>query len=349
MSVRQARLDPSGRPLKNAGREATLALAIVGGWIVVVALVLFLTRDTGSLGISPSGPLIGLAVASWLLAEQLVGRWEMVWPSSACGIIGPLSAGLAASLATPELRGAEFAVRISVIAQVSALLMIVFLFRFRLPGLVSPVITFTIVALFLTLYGTDPVRLRELEGFSPRGIVAALMAHPVWASIFGLFGAGALVFARRLDLKGDDFGLAAARPLHLVGCGITALVLGRLASMVPPIGPVPLEFLLLLALWFVAWAWALRLNRIATLFAMHFAMAKPMIWSTAHLMGINDIDIYTWSAILWVILIADLIIWYPLHRISRLLDWTLGPGGRKPPLDRPGIWWRYWPYAHEKT
>jgi len=344
MTARAPRLDPSGRPLKNVGREAVLAIAIVLSWIVTVAFVLWLTRPDAGVAVGPTPFLAGIALVAWGGAEYTGLRHGMVWPSSACGIVGPLSVGFAICFATPELREAPFAVKMSVISLSSAVLMMIFLFRFRLPGLVSPVITFTLVALFLTLYGTDAARLRQMEGFSPRGIIAMLMDNPLWAALFTVLGGAALVFARRLDLKGDDFGLAAARPLHLVGGGVSALVAGRAAALAPE----PLDVILLAALWIAAWVYVLRINRIAVLFAAHFAMAKPAILAVGGLFGVSTLSIWEWSALFWAILVVDLVAWFWLHRLSRRLDWTLGPGGRKPPLDRPGIWWRYWPYASDK-
>ncbi|GMG82544.1 hypothetical protein LNKW23_17570 [Paralimibaculum aggregatum] len=341
MSARAFEIDPSGRPLKRAGFEAAFALGLVFLWIFLMGgLLALMGRDRADDVAWPTLSLIGLTALCWWGAEILARRRHLIWPGSALGIVGPLSLGFAFALSTPELRTGPHLERLAIVAGVAGLGMIPFLLRFRLPGLVSPIITFLLVGLFLSLYGADPVRMRELEGFSPRGIVAALMSEPLMAAGFGLAALAGAVYARRLDLAGDNFGLAAARPLHLVGGGVVALVAGRVLAM----APAPLDLALLALAWGLAWAWALRLNRIAVLFATHFAMTKPMILGVAGLLGLS-LDIWDWTWVLTAILVADLLIWLPLHRVSRARDWTLGPGGRKPPLAHRGVFWRYWPYA----
>lgn len=340
------RINPSGRPLERPGWEAAVAGAIILCWMVAMGSVLGLTaqldlRDSGA----PSLGLALIAALCWLGAERAAGgERHLVWPASAFGIVGPISLGYAAAMMTPELREAPFALRMAVIATVSGLAMIPFLFRFRLPGLVSPIITFALVGLFLGLYGTDMERLKEVEGFSARGILAALVANPWFASVFGVLAAGALVLARRLDLHSDNFGLAAARPLHLVGAGVVALVAGRIAATLPG----PADLLALAALWLLAVAWTMRVNRVAVMLAAHFAMAKPAILAVTGRLGV-ELDLAGWTWVLTAIVLADLAVWPALHRHSRRLDWTLGPGGVKPPLDGPGFWWRYWPYSTEES
>ena len=44
------------------------------------------------------------------------------------------------------------------------------------------------------------------------------------------------------------------------------------------------------------------------------------------------------------ILIADLVLWFRLHKFWLDRGWILGPGGRIP-RPRKGWMWRYWPYA----
>jgi hypothetical protein len=344
-TVRHARIDPSGRPLRNAGFEAVFALGLIACWIVIVAFVLWtMGEDRANAGPVPSLALGGVGLLCWWLAEIVAGRHQLVWPGSALGIVGPLSAGFALALSTPELRVGPIETRLAIVSATASVCMIPFLFRFRLPGLVSPVMTFALVALFLGLYGTDPERLRELEGFSPRGIVASLMTEPAFAAAFSVLGLAGAVLARRLDLAGDDFGLAAARPLHLIGGGICALMLGRALALLP----MPLDILALAAAWAAAWAWALRLNRIAVLFATQLAMAKPLVMSVTDPLGLA-LDIRDWSFLISAMIVVQLATWPTLHRLARARDWILGPGGRRPPLDRPGILWRYWPYATEEV
>lgn len=338
-------IDPSGRPLKRAGFEAAFALGLVALWFVLIMVVFaIMGKDQSDDHVWPTVSLLGIGALCWYGAEVVVGRHALIWPGSAFGVLGPLSVGFAVALSTEELRVGHPLIQVAIVAAVAGLCMIPFLVRFRLPGLVSPIITFLLTGVFLSLFDADPSRIRQLEGFSPRGIVAALMGDWRSATLFGLAALAGAVYARRLDLSADNFGLAAARPLHLIGGGIVALVAGRAMAAFPQ----PLDILALSAAWIVAWAWALRLNRIAVLFATHFAMMKPLVLAIAAPAGIAlDFDAWTW--LVFAILAADLLLWLPLHRISRRLDWTLGPGGRKPPLERAGFFWRYWPYATEES
>jgi hypothetical protein len=45
-----------------------------------------------------------------------------------------------------------------------------------------------------------------------------------------------------------------------------------------------------------------------------------------------------------VVLVFDLAVWPRLHKLALAKNWILGPAGRVP-HERPGIGWRYWPYA----
>lgn len=342
-------IDPSGRPLKRAGFEAAVALGLIVLWVVAVSFIFFLMR-TGLVGggtlehAGPSGPLMlaALAILSWAGAEIAVGRFGLIWPGSAFGLIGPLSLGFAIALSTPELRVADHWSRVAIVSSVAGMAMVPFLFRFRLPGLVSPIMTFSLVGFFLFTYGADAERIRQMEGFSPRGIVAALLDQPVMTAVFGVLAVAATWYARRLDMSGENFGLAAARPLHLVGGGIAALVAGRLLLLLPT----PLDAILLVAFFVAITVWTLRVNRVAVAFAGHFAMGKPMVLAITEPMGLT-MGLEEWVQVFTAILLFDLLSWPWLHRLSQRLGWTLGPGGRVPP-DRPGIMWRYWPYATEE-
>ena len=336
--MRAARVDPAGRPLENRRRQGAQAIGIVAGWVAVMMAIFWATGGSGKDGAAVPW-LLAVGVFSWAFAEIIAGRRGLVWPGSALGIVGPLSVGLGLSVATPEMRAAAPEEQMAVLAGTSALLMCLFLFRFRLPGLVSPVVTFTIVALFLGLYGADPDRLREVEGFSPRGILAAMMRSPVWVAGFGLLSAAAVATARRLDLKGDDFGLASARPLHVIGAGVLALVVGRWLALLPQ----PLDLILLTAEAAVVVLWALRINRIGVMFTAHLAMARPLVLAITGPLGLT-LERTDWAWILIGICIAGFVAWPTLHEQSLRHNWTLGPGGRIP-QPRANWWWRYWPYA----
>lgn len=336
--VRAARRnDAAGLPPEGRVRQALIALGTVIGWIALTVLIIWVHRDQDPM--QPARLLGGLGLITWTFAEMMGGREGPIWPISALAVTGSLSIGYAAGLVAHEYTDQPGLSGIAVISGVSALAMLAFLFRFRLPGLVSPVVTFSIVALFISLYGLDRDGLSQVEGFSARGILAALMGSPVWASFFGALGAGAVLLARRLDLKGDEFGLASARPLHLIGAGVGALVLGRVLMQLPP----GLDAMALIALWMGGWVWALRINRMAVLIAIHFAIAKPLMAAVAAPFGLT-LGMDAWSIILTGAFVVDIALWPLAHRLSQAQGWTLGPGGRVPP-DRPGWTWRYWPYA----
>ena len=337
--MRVARVDPAGRPLENRRRQGAQAIGIVAGWIAIMLAIFWATGGGPDRAGAAVPWLLAVGILSWALAEHIAGRRGPVWPGSALGIVGPLSVGLGLSVITPEMRAAAPEEQMAVLSGTSALLMCLFLFRFRLPGLVSPVVTFTIVALFLGLYGADPERLRQVEGFSPRGILAAMMRSPVWVAGFGALSATAVVLARRLDLKGDDFGLASARPLHVIGAGVLALVVGRGLALLPQ----PLNLILLAAEWVVVALWALRINRIGVMFTAHLAMTRPLVLAVTGPFGLT-LSRSDWVWILIGIIAAGMSAWPALHEQSLRHNWTLGPGGRIP-QPRPNWWWRYWPYA----
>ncbi len=338
-------MHPSGRPVERVGFEALFAMALVVVWIVIMASVFALMgKDKAATGLWPTFTLIGVFFLSWAYAELIVGRKRLIWPGSALGVLGPLSLGFAVALSTPELRTGPFLERLTLVSAVAGIGMIPFLFRFKLPGLVSPIITFSLVGLFLELYGADVGRIRQMEGFSPRGIIAAMMANPYFMAVFAVLALAAGFYARKLDIRGGNFGLAAARPLHLIGCGVVALIAGRMLGWLPS----PLDIAMLSLLWIATHLWGLRINRVGAQVAMHFAMVKPLVYSIINPLGLT-MDIQDWSIFLTALLIFDLAIWPMGHKWSRALNWTLGPGGKRPPLDRPGWKWRYWPYALEDT
>lgn len=334
---RRPRVDPAGRPLEGRARQALMGLGILVAWMAVLALIFWAT--TGGDRSVPAVFMMGIAVVSWLGAEA-IGTWRaQIWPASALAIAGSLSLGYGVSMATPEMRASLPSDAMAIISATAAVSMTAFLFRFRLPGLVSPILTFLVVALFLGLYGVDQQSFSEVEGLSARGILAALMKSPLWMAGFGVLGLMGLVLARRLDLKGDDFGVASARPLHLIGAGVFALVVGKALA----IYTFPSDVILLLLVWIAAFYWALRINRVAVLIAIHLAMMKPLILSVAGPTGWVP-DVWEWSVILVAIIVFDLAVWPRLHHLSLHHGWTLGPGGRIP-KERDGWLWRYWPYA----
>ena len=334
-AMRAPRVDPAGRPLEGRARQAALAGGILCAWLV--AIVAIAPVMAGASPALRSGALTVLSALIWLVTEDVGGRRGRVWPASALAIAGSLSLGFAAVSAVPGLRAAPPADVVAVISGGAAVGMAAFLFRFRLPGLVSPVITFSLVALFLAVVGADGIG--RVEGLSARGVLAALIDTPWIAALAGLAGAAAVAFARRLDFGTDDFGLASARPLHVVGAGVAALVAGRAAAALPA----GLDLAALAAIWAVAFLWALRINRVAVLVAIHLGIGKPLVLAVAAPLGLAP-GPAGWTALFVAALLADLALWLPLHQRSVARGWTLGPGGR-PPRPRPGWIWRYWPYA----
>jgi hypothetical protein len=334
-TMRAPRVDPAGRPLEGRARQAALAGGILAAWLAaIVALAPLMAGAPPSLR---SATLAVLSALIWLVTEDVGGRRGLVWPASALAIAGSLSLGFAAVSAVPGLRAAPPAETVAIISGGAAVGMAAFLFRFRLPGLVSPVITFSLVALFLAVMGTDG--LGRVEGLSARGVLAALIDVPWVAALAGLAGAAGVAFARRLDFGKDDFGLASARPLHVVGAGVAALVAGRAAAVLPA----GLDLAALAAIWAAAFLWALRINRVAVLVAIHLGSGKPLVLAVAAPLGLMP-GPAGWTALFVGALLADLALWLPLHRMSVARGWTLGPGGR-PPRPRAGWLWRYWPYA----
>lgn len=329
------RVDPAGRPIGRRLAQALWSLGIVALWVALAVAIFRLTR--GAPPERPAEAMAAVALAFWLATEAIGGRHGPVWPASALGITGAISAGFAASMAGPALRSAPPAEAMAVVSGTAALVMGLWLFRFRLPGLVSPVVTFAIVAVFLAVIGTDREGLAQVEGFSARGILAALIATPAAAASAGALGLAAAVLARRLDLKGDEFGLASARPLHLIGCGVAALVAGRALAALP--GPADAAALMALAL--AGTAWALRINRFAVMVAVQLALARPLVTA---LSPDTTLDPQGWAVLLTAVLAIDLAAWPLLHHVWLSRGWTLGPGARIPE-PRPGLWWRYWPYA----
>jgi hypothetical protein len=336
--MRVARVDPAGRPLEGRRRQGIQAIGIVFGWLVLISVVMWATGGTHR-SAAPVPWMLGIGVLCWAAAEHVAGRRGLVWPGSALAIVGSLSVGLGFSIVTADLRMGPPEERFAVISGAAAFMMTLYLFRFRLPGLVSPVVTFTIVALFLGLYGVDPERLREVEGFSPRGIMAAMMSSPLWVAVFAVISVTAVLSARRLDLKGDDFGLASARPLHLIGAGVLALVVSRWLALLPQ----TIDLFALATEWIVITIWSLRINRIGVMFTAQLAMTRPIVIAIIGPMGLY-LDRSDWVWILLGIIAFGMVAWPWMHEQSLQRGWTLGPGGRIP-QPRDNWYWRYWPYS----
>lgn len=341
--LRRPTVDPAGRPIEGRKSQAITALSITLCWACLTVLIFWATRGSGPA--LPARFFAGVAIVAWLCAEAFGSQRGMVWPASALAIAGSLSLGFSVSLATSHLREPDIVPSIAIISGLAALSMLTYIFRFRLPGLVSPIITFSIISLFLATYGLDGNSLSKIEGLSPRGILAALISSSYWLLFFGSVAFGMVLLARWLDLNGDDFGVASARPLHLIGAGISALVFGRLLAALP----LPWDLLGLGTLWIGAFVWGVRINRIAVTMAIHLAISRSMVLGVSDMLGETGFliwrpDFADWTLILTLITLFNLAVWPFLHQISLSHGWTLGPGGRIP-QPRSGWLWRYWPYA----
>jgi len=342
-AVGNRRIDAAGRPLEGRGRQALTSLSIIVSWICMTVLIFWATRGFGKEVAARF--FVFMAIVGWLCAEAFGGRRALVWPASALAIAGSLSIGFALGLATAHMRHDNFVADVAIVSGVAAFSMATYLFRFRLPGLVSPIITFAIISLFLGMYGLNAETLSKIEGLSPRGILAALIGSPIWMAVFGILAGSAVVLARRLDLYGQEFGIASARPLHLIGTGVLALIAGRILGMLPNL----LAVIGVLAVWIGGMVWALRINRFAVAVTVHLASAKPLVVGLVALFVSGSDSVWRpgvgdWTLIFLAIMLIDFVLWPRLHRASLARDWTIGPGGRIP-QPRDNWWWRYWPYA----
>ena len=315
-------LEPVEEPPRNKRRESAVSLALFIGWLVLVGGIL---ATMGNIGAERSGapaPWLALTgVGTWVLAEWLARGLGMVWPGSMLGLLGPISFAYALALAVPDIRvlpGLDF---LTVVYGLTALGMIVYLFRFRLAGLVSPIVSFSVIALFLLLKGSNPANWRDVEGISPRGLLAALVDQPLFMALFGTLSLGAVVLARRLDLYGDWFGIQAARPLHIVGAGVLALVLGRIAAWLPA----GLDVAVLLALYLAGFLWAMRIDRVAVMVAAWFAMARSLVLSVTEPLGLA-LDMQQWAGIHSIVLGLGLVLWGRYRqRVFVPIGWTMQP------------------------
>ncbi|MBK0400500.1 hypothetical protein H0I76_14965 [Limibaculum sp. M0105] len=308
---------PAFRPPRNKPRELVLALIICLAWYGAVRLVMGRAPITGG---HTADPLIGLIVIGctcWAMAELVARRRLMLWPGSALGILGPLSFGIAASIATPELRAATAFARLPVIYGVTSLGMLVFLLRFRLPGLVSPVALFGIVALFLWLTGGNLAALSKVEGLTPRGVLAALLDRPVIAAVSTSLAFGACCLGWYLDRTAGYFGLEAARPLHIVGGGILALIAGKFAGALPAY----VDLGVLLVLYAILLAWSLRIDRMAVFSAGTVAMTRPLTLGVIEPMGLT-LDIWQWGGIYNAMVGLAMIFWLLARRRTIASGWT---------------------------
>ena len=311
--------DRTPAPRRRRGREVLVSVACLTGWMTALMLLAAFGGNDATRSVLAGAGMVGLFAAAWALGARFVDR-GMVFPPAILGIVGPVALGYALPLLNrgPGLLSEDHWP--TMICAGAALGMTVFLFRLRLAALVSPIITFTVIALFLGLRGASPEAIRELEGFSPRGILAALVGEPVYMAVFGTLALAALAFARWLDLTAQEFGMRSAKPLHIVGAGVTALICGRLAAALPT----PADLAVLAILFALAMAWALRVDRLAVMATAFFALARPLILTLLPLTG-GTMDHRDWIVAHMAVLGVGFFLWPVIRKRTVRAGFTRRP------------------------
>ncbi|MEO0820247.1 MAG: hypothetical protein AAF074_07440 [Pseudomonadota bacterium] len=316
-----ARRDPVYEPKRDKRGEVGWTMAIFWGWLAYAALTFWTAGFDAGRTMVPIPFLLAAGVGTWFLAEWLVRKRGMIWPGSMLGLLGPVSFALAFSLSTPELRALPGLEYITVIYSGTTLGMLIYAWRFRLAGLISPIVTFSVISLFLFFKGSNPANWGQIEGFSPRGFLAAFIDKPESMAFFGTLAALAMIQARRLDLYGDWFALQAARPLHIIGAAIVGLVLGRVAEGLPT----GLDTAVLLILFVAGFLWAMRIDRLPVMVAIWLAMARPLIATVVEPMGIA-MDWRDWGYSISAVVALGLVLWARMRQpLFVPLGWTMQP------------------------
>jgi hypothetical protein len=316
-----AERDPVREPERDKVNEVRWTLSILGVWLAWTVLTFAIAGIGQGRTTTPIPFFLAATVVTWLGADHLVHRRGMVWPGSMLGLLGPMSFALALSLATPYTRALPGLEYLTVVYSTTTLGMMLYAWRFRLAGLISPIVTFSVISLFMFFKGTDPGNWTKIEGVSPRGFLAAFIDNPVNMAVFGTLGALAMWRARRLDLHGDWHALQAARPLHIIGAAITALVAGRLAELLPPAATAAT----ILALFLAGFLWAMRIDRLPVLVSIWLAMARPLVDATATLAG-QDLVWWRTAFAVTAVTALGMVLWgLTRQRVFVPLGWTLQP------------------------
>ncbi|MEM6487560.1 MAG: hypothetical protein AAF677_04695 [Pseudomonadota bacterium] len=312
---------PVREPKRDKKAEVAWVSIIFWGWVGYAALTFLLTgwgvgRTTG-----PIPFMIVAGIVTWFLAEWLCRRRGMIWPGSMLGLLGPVSFAIAVSLSTPEFRALPGLEYITLIYGGTTLGMFVYAYRFRLAGLISPMVTFSVITLFLFFKGSKAENWATIEGFSPRGFLAAFIDNPVNMAFFGTLAVLGVIKARQLDLFGDWFSLQAARPLHIISIAIVALIAGRMAEALPP----GVDFLVLLGLFGASFLWAMRIDRLPVLVAAWLAMARPLVITYAEF---TRMTLYWWELgwLITAVVAIGMALWgYTRQRYFVPSGWTMQP------------------------
>ncbi|MEM6677253.1 MAG: hypothetical protein AAF675_05200 [Pseudomonadota bacterium] len=316
-----AQLRPVYEPQRNKKLEVGWVNIIFFGWIGYAALTFWIAGTDVGRTTTPIPFMIVAGIATWILSEWLVKRRGMIWPGSMLGLLGPASFALAFSLSTPEFRALPGLEYITIIYSTTTLGMMVYAYRFRLAGLISPITTFSVISLFLFFKGSKPENWAQIEGFSPRGFLAAFIDQPWSMAFFGSLALAGMIKARQLDVQSDWFGLQAARPLHVVSTAIVALVAGRLAEALPS----PLDLFVLLTLFAAGFLYAMRIDRLPVLVAIWLAMARPLFDTFCYIFDLW----HNWRHIAWgitAITASGLVLWgYTRQRYFVPIGWVMQP------------------------
>ncbi|MEM7177466.1 MAG: hypothetical protein AAGD47_06495 [Pseudomonadota bacterium] len=305
------------RPMHSWWKQAGLTLGFMVFWLTAINLIFVTFGDSRNPSAAAVPPLVGLSIMAWPCAKIMVEKYDFLWPATMLGLLGPICFGFAVAFSTPELRALPPDRSIAVVAGVAAIGMLAYLFRFTLAGLVSPVTTFAIVSVFLSIRGLSPDAFYQVEGLSPRGLLAALIDSPWAAAGAGGMALFAIVLARWLERNANAFGVESARPLHLIGGGVLALVAGRFAHTLPE----PFDMLGLIGLFALAIVWALRIERIAVMMTCHIALVPPILLAIFHARPPPEQVI----ALAAVIVGLGLVIWGRYRKISVKVGWTRQP------------------------
>ncbi|MEM6945143.1 MAG: hypothetical protein AAF565_15470, partial [Pseudomonadota bacterium] len=273
--------DPVGEPQRNKKLEVFWVNIIFFGWIGYAGMTFAYAGIDVGRTTTPIPFMVLAGLVTWIMAEWLVRRRGMVWPGSMLGLLGPASFALAFSLSTPELRALPGLEYITVIYGGTTVGMLIYAYRFRLAGLISPIVTFSVITLFLFFKGSKAENWGQIEGFSPRGFLAAFIDQPWSMAFFGTLAVLGMIKARQLDLYSDWFGLQAARPLHIISTAIVALIAGRLAAALPN----GIDIVALVLLFVISFLWAMRIDRLPVLVAAWLAMARPLVVNVVYQAG----------------------------------------------------------------
>ncbi|MEO1318523.1 MAG: hypothetical protein AAFW01_18365, partial [Pseudomonadota bacterium] len=131
--------DPVGEPQRNKKLEVFWVNVIFFGWIGYAAMTFAIAGIDVGRTTTPIPFMIAAGIVTWIMAEWLVRRRGMIWPGSMLGLLGPASFALALSLSTPTLRGLPGLEFITVIYSATTIGMMIYAYRFRLAGLISPI------------------------------------------------------------------------------------------------------------------------------------------------------------------------------------------------------------------